>query len=88
LAVIAGPRAPQVRPKKQACNHRGQPWPGPVIASAQMTPTIETPFKRDLSSTAAKKVHAELRNLKLPTIEDIRDEFEGKAHELGVHAES
>jgi hypothetical protein len=49
---------------------------------------LVTNFKRDLSSRAAKKVHAELRSLKLPTIEDIRDEFEGKAHELGVHAES
>jgi hypothetical protein len=47
---------------------------------------LVTNFKRDLSSGAAKKVHAELRSLKLPTIEDIRDEFERKARELGIHA--
>jgi hypothetical protein len=41
-------------------------------------------FKRDLSSSAAKKVHSELRRLDLPTIEDIRDEFERKADKLGV----
>lgn len=36
-------------------------------------------FKRDLSSDAAKKVHSQLRRLHLPTIEDIRDDFEDKA---------
>ena len=49
---------------------------------------LVTNFKRDLSSGAAKKVHAELRSLNLPTIEDIKDEFERKARELGVHAGS
>jgi len=29
---------------------------------------------------------AELRKLELPTIEDIRDEFERKARELGVES--
>jgi hypothetical protein len=43
-----------------------------------------TNFKRDLHSTAAKKVHADLRRLDLPTIEDIRDEFEAKATDLGI----
>jgi len=47
---------------------------------------LVTNFKRDLDSTAAKKIHAELRSLHLPTIEDIRDEFERKASELGVAA--
>lgn len=41
-------------------------------------------FKRDLHSTAAKKVHAELRALGLPVINDLRDAFERKASELGV----
>lgn len=36
-------------------------------------------FKRDLRSPAAKKVHAELRRLHLPTIEDIEDEVGKKA---------
>ena len=43
LAVIAGPRAPQVRPKKQACSHNSQCWSGLVISSAQTTPMIEMP---------------------------------------------
>jgi chromosomal replication initiation ATPase DnaA len=47
---------------------------------------LVTNFKRDLSSSAAKKIHSELRNLHLPTIEDIRDEFERKAREMGVKA--
>ena len=41
-------------------------------------------FKRDLHSEPAKKVQAELRSLHLPTIHDIRQEFERKAGELGV----
>ena len=41
-------------------------------------------FRRDLTSSAAKKVHTQLRHLHLPTIEDIKDEFEHKAQELGV----
>lgn len=45
---------------------------------------LVTNFKRDLHSSAAKKVHADLRSLGLPTIEDIRDEFGRKADELGV----
>ena len=43
-------------------------------------------FKRDLSSTPAKKIHAELKALGLPTINDLRDEFEDKARKLGVDA--
>ncbi|WEX74296.1 hypothetical protein PYH37_001698 [Sinorhizobium numidicum] len=43
-------------------------------------------FKRDLDSRAAKKIHAELKELKLPTINDIRDEFEKEASALGVRA--
>jgi hypothetical protein len=49
---------------------------------------IVTNFKRDLTSAPAKKVHAELRHLHLPTIEDIREEFEEKARALGVSAGS
>ena len=45
---------------------------------------IATNFRRDLNSAAAKKVHAQLRRLHLPTIEDIRDEFEDKVRELGI----
>jgi hypothetical protein len=41
-------------------------------------------FKRDLDSAPAKKVHAELKSLGLPTLHDIRPEFERRAHELGV----
>ncbi|WP_225769499.1 hypothetical protein [Inquilinus sp. Marseille-Q2685] len=43
-------------------------------------------FKRDLDSEPARKVHAELKALGLPTVNDIRDEFESMAKELGVDA--
>lgn len=43
-------------------------------------------FKRDLTSPAAKKVHTELRRLRLPTIEDIQDEFETRVRHLGIKA--
>src|SRR5438270_9254265 len=39
-------------------------------------------FKRDPDSTPAKGIHAELRSLGLPTINDIREEFERRAQEL------
>lgn len=42
-------------------------------------------FKRDLTSTAAKKVHAELAQLRLPTLHDVRIEFEDRAAALGAH---
>ncbi|YBV98304.1 hypothetical protein M1D80_16100 [Phyllobacteriaceae bacterium JZ32] len=44
-------------------------------------------FRRDLDSDPAKKIHAELKALDLPTINDIRDEFEEKARKLGVEAD-
>ena len=47
---------------------------------------LVTNFKRDLHSGAAKKVHADLRHLHLPTIEDVGDEFEAKAKDLGLQA--
>jgi hypothetical protein len=47
---------------------------------------VVTNFKRDLNSSAAKKVHTQLRKLHLPTIEDIRDEFEAKASQLRIKA--
>ena len=45
---------------------------------------VVTNFRRDLDSAPAKRVHAELRSLGLPTIHDIRDEFEERAQKLGV----
>jgi hypothetical protein len=41
-------------------------------------------FQRDLNSEAAKKVHRELKSLNLPTLNDIKDEFEQLADKLGV----
>jgi hypothetical protein len=41
-------------------------------------------FHRDLSSAPAKKVHRELRELGLPTIEELRDDFENLAEELEI----
>lgn len=43
-------------------------------------------FRSDLDSEPAKKVHADLRSLDLPTINDIRDEFERKVAELHIDA--
>lgn len=45
---------------------------------------VVTNFRRDLSSDAAKQVHRELDDLGLPTINDVRDEFERLAEQLGV----
>jgi hypothetical protein len=39
-------------------------------------------FRPDLTSQPAKRVHAELAALGLPTINDIRDEFERRAAAL------
>jgi hypothetical protein len=41
-------------------------------------------FRRDLTSEPAKKVHTELKSLGLPTIVDIRDEFEQLAQKVGA----
>jgi hypothetical protein len=45
---------------------------------------VVTNFTRDLDSAPAKRIHAELRSLGLPTINDIREQFERRAEELGV----
>lgn len=44
---------------------------------------VLTNFKRDLHSRAAEKVHAELRHLGLPTVNDITEEVEELAGRLG-----
>jgi len=41
-------------------------------------------FKGDLSSAPAKKVHRDLEALGLPTLNQLRSEFERLADELGV----
>ena len=41
-------------------------------------------FKRDLNSEPARKIHRESKALRLPTLNDVRDEFEAKAHDLGL----
>ena len=45
---------------------------------------VVTNFRRDLDSEPAKRIHRELKSLGMPTLNDIRDEFETKARELGV----
>ena len=47
---------------------------------------VVTNFHRDLSSEPAKKVHRELKSLHLPTIGDIRGEFDKRAEQHGVSA--
>ncbi|HEV2127411.1 MAG TPA: hypothetical protein VGR22_02200 [Thermomicrobiales bacterium] len=41
-------------------------------------------FRDDLSSDAAQKVHKQLRDLGLPTLQDVKPEFEKLADEVGV----
>ncbi len=41
-------------------------------------------FRDDLSSDAAQKVHRRLKDLGLPTLDDIKPEFEKLADDLGV----
>lgn len=43
-------------------------------------------FKDDLASAPARKIHRGLHQLGLPTIEELRDEFEHLAEEFGVEA--
>lgn len=45
---------------------------------------VRDKFRDDLSSDAAQKVHRELHDLGLPTLNDIKDEFEQLADKLGV----
>ncbi|HEY6432672.1 MAG TPA: hypothetical protein VIZ17_11890 [Acetobacteraceae bacterium] len=45
---------------------------------------VVTNFRRDLNSDAAQKVHRELKALGLPTVNDVRTEFEELAGSLGV----
>jgi predicted amidohydrolase YtcJ len=45
---------------------------------------VVTNFRRDLNSAPAKRVHAELRSLGLPTIQDIREEFDELVQRLGL----
>ncbi len=45
---------------------------------------VVTNFRRDLNSEPAKRVHRELSALGLPTINDVREEFDALAAELGV----
>ena len=51
-------------------------------ASAQ---ELVTNFERDLTSDPAKKIHRECRALGLPTLPEVRDEFERKARDLGLN---
>jgi hypothetical protein len=45
---------------------------------------VVTNFRRDLNSEPARRVHRELSALGLPTINDVREEFEALAAKLGV----
>lgn len=45
---------------------------------------VQTNFKRDLHSEAAKDVQKELKELGLPTLQDVKGEFEKLADKLGV----
>ena len=45
---------------------------------------VVTNFRRDLHSSKAREVHARLKALELPTLPDVRDDFEALAEKLGV----
>lgn len=45
---------------------------------------VLTNFRRDQNSEPAKKVHRQLSDLGLPTLNDVRPEFEELADELGL----
>lgn len=43
-------------------------------------------FKDDLTSEPAQKIERESRALDLPTLKDVRQDFEAKARDLGLDA--
>ena len=45
---------------------------------------IKENFRRDLNSDPAKKVHRDLRDLDLPTLPELKDEFYDLCEELEV----
>jgi hypothetical protein len=45
-------------------------------------------FEEELRSEPARKAHRELRELDLPTLEDVRLDFQQMAGELGIRGES
>lgn len=45
---------------------------------------VHANFRDDLTSDAAKKVHRTLKDLGLPTLDDIKGEFEQLAGELDI----
>ena len=45
---------------------------------------IVSDFKRDLASDNAGDISRELKDLGLPTLNDVRDDFEKLAHDLGM----
>jgi hypothetical protein len=51
---------------------------------AKTAKEVRERFRGDLSSSAAKKVHGELRSLGLPTLPETKEEFEALADKHGV----
>jgi hypothetical protein len=47
---------------------------------------VVTNFKRDLNSEPARRVHRQLDDLGLPTLNSVQDKFEKFARDLGVNA--
>lgn len=43
-------------------------------------------YRNDLTSDAAERVHRELRNLDLPTLHDVREQFEQLAEDAGARS--
>ncbi len=45
---------------------------------------VQEMFQDDLRSDAARKVHRQLKDLRLPTLDDVKPEFDELANQLGV----
>jgi hypothetical protein len=49
---------------------------------------VVTNFRRDLHSSKAREVQGRLKTLDLPTLPDVREDFEALAEKLGVKGRS
>ncbi len=54
-----------------------------ALASAE---DVVKTFRRDLASPASRKIHGDLKRLRLPSLPDVEDEFERKVRAFGVDA--
>lgn len=63
-----------------------QPISSPLLQAANCRAALPYAAVGPQTQPRAKKIHRELKSLGLPTIDDVRDQFEKKAKDLGVNA--